>query len=81
MNARQVARAIRDQVAKDARRTRGNEKAKVVDTDANGNPVVAYRGGEISLPNIRDFSEGQWLIVQRTNAGLQLGDTSAYGGG
>ena len=81
MNARQIAQAIRQQMSRTARKTRAHEKAQVVDTDANGNAVVSYKGAEISLPNTRDFTLNQWLLVERTDAGLQLGGNSAYGGG
>lgn len=83
MRPRDIARFVRDQVDREARRTRAHEKARVVSRDTDGNTVVEYRGASITLagPVPLNISEGQWLLVERTNAGLQAGGRSAYGAG
>ncbi len=83
MRAREVAQAIDAAMSKKAVSTRALEKGKVIEIDADGNAVVDYRGASITLPRGPGLgvTEGQWVIVERTNSGWQIGGPSAYGAG
>ena len=83
MNPRGIARAIDSALERRARRTRANERGKVVDVDSDtGNMVVDYNGTELTFPIAGAIpSIGDQVTIQRTTAGLSIADRSAYGGG
>lgn len=83
MRPQEIAQAISQAMSRQAQSTRAMEKAKITDIDADGNAVVEYRGVEITLPRGpgAGVTVGQWVLVERTNSGLQIGGPSAYGAG
>lgn len=83
MRDREIARAASDAMARQARRTRANERGQVLGTDEDtGNLRVSYNGAEIILPwSGPPAQTDSWVNLSRSSAGLQIPDRSCYGGG
>lgn len=83
MTEREIARAVAGAMAKQARRSRSNERAQVTGIDSDtGNLVCDYRGATVILPRAQGVNPtvGSYVVPARTPAGLQVSQASCYGG-
>lgn len=84
MTERELARAVSGFMERQARRTRGNERALVTGIDPDtGNLTCEYRGATVVLPRAAGVNPtvGSYVVPARTPAGLQISQSSCYGGG
>lgn len=84
MTDRELARVVSGVMEKQARRSRGNERALVTGIDSEtGNMTCEYRGGTVILPRAAGVNPtvGSYVVPARTPAGLQISQSSCYGGG